>query len=139
MPIKKNTVDIVFSDQLIEHLHPEDTYLHLKEIRKILKQDGVYIFRTPHAYKGPSDISRYFSDEPQGFHLKEWTYTELLKLISKLNFKKIECFVDKKGKSLLIPTSLLKMIEYFLIFFKQPKRRLIAKYILSDIHIEAVK
>lgn len=38
----ENSADAVFSDQLIEHLHPEDIKFHLEMVRKILKQ-RVYI------------------------------------------------------------------------------------------------
>ena len=75
--IDEESLDIVFSDQLIEHFHPEETELHFRLVNRILKKGGKYIFRTPHALTGPHDISKYFCDEPEGFHLKEWTFSEL--------------------------------------------------------------
>jgi SAM-dependent methyltransferase len=65
--VKNDSIDIVFSDQLIEHLHPDDTSHHFKLVYRILKPNGKYIFRTPHAITGPHDVSRYFSDIPVGF------------------------------------------------------------------------
>lgn len=86
LEIENDSVDVACSDQLIEHLHPEDTENHFQLVKNILRRDGLYIFRTPHAYFGPHDISKYFSDEPQGFHLKEWTYSEIGEILNKLNF-----------------------------------------------------
>ena len=97
--IHGSSVDLVFSDQLIEHLHPEDTKLHFELVYHILKPGGKYVFRTPHAFMGPSDVSMFFSRKPQGFHLKEWTYTELNKLLKELHFKEICAIsVGKNGK-----------------------------------------
>jgi SAM-dependent methyltransferase len=79
--LEPSSVDVCFSDELIEHLHPEDIQIHLTHVRTILKPGGVYIFRTPHAQAGPDDISRFFSTVAEGFHLKEWTYAELLPVL----------------------------------------------------------
>ena len=73
LPLDDACHDVVFSDQLIEHLHPEDTELHFGLVHRLLAPGGTYLFRTPHALCGPHDVSRWFSDTPQGFHLKEWT------------------------------------------------------------------
>ena len=54
---QSESYDYVISDQVIEHLHPADFQKHLKNISKILKNNGKFIFRTPHRFIGPSDIS----------------------------------------------------------------------------------
>jgi len=86
LDLEDSSVDVVFSDQLIEHLHPGDIEGHFKLVKRILRDKGLYIFRSPHAFFGPQDISKYFSDEPEGFHLKEWTYSEIEKILKRLNF-----------------------------------------------------
>ena len=48
--ISNDSVDFIFSDQLIEHLHEEDVELHFETIKRILKKGGAYAFRTPHAF-----------------------------------------------------------------------------------------
>jgi len=37
LQMQENSADVVFSDQLIEHLHPEDTEFHFQLARKILR------------------------------------------------------------------------------------------------------
>jgi len=86
-----NSYDVVISDQLIEHLHPDDVYEHFLSILSILSNRGRYIFKTPHRYGGPSDISRVFRcDSSMGLHLKEYTYQELKKKLEKAGFKNIK-------------------------------------------------
>lgn len=77
LALPDNSVDLAFSYQFIEHLHPEDVSLHFALAHRLLRPGGTYVFATPHRFSGPHDISRFFTDEPSGFHLKEWTYGEL--------------------------------------------------------------
>ncbi len=46
--IPEGTVDVVFSDQLIKHIHADDTELHFDLVYKMLKNGDRYIFRAPH-------------------------------------------------------------------------------------------
>ena len=70
--------DAVISDQVVEHLHPDDLREHLRGAFALLRPGGAYILRTPHAFVGPSDVSRVFGfNRPVGMHLKEYTYTDV--------------------------------------------------------------
>jgi len=89
-----NYYDIVISNQVIEHLHPEDIGEHFKGVHSILKENGVYILNTPHKYLGPSDLSKIFDyKEPICMHLKEYTLNELKKHMEKAGFKKIKSII----------------------------------------------
>jgi len=98
-----SSIDVVFSDQLIEHFHPADTRLHFQLAHRILKPSGKYVFRTPHLYNGPHDISVYFADEPQGFHLKEWTYRELRKLVREVGFSGFQSYWNASTWNVRLP------------------------------------
>ena len=85
-----NSYDAVISNQVIEHLHPDDLFDHFKGVLSILSAGGGYIFATPHLYVGPSDISRVFKyEKPMGMHLKEYTYQELKKLLEQAGFENV--------------------------------------------------
>lgn len=87
---KSGTYDIVISDQVIEHLHPDDLVEHFQGALAILKTGGSYVFRTPHYCFGPSDVSRIFKcDESKGMHLKEYTYAEIVAALKKAGFNEI--------------------------------------------------
>jgi SAM-dependent methyltransferase len=87
LPIPAGAADLAFSYQFLEHVHPDDVPLHLEQAARILKQGGTYVLSTPHRFSGPHDISRYFSDVPEGFHLKEWTFAELGKVAIQAGFR----------------------------------------------------
>jgi 2-polyprenyl-3-methyl-5-hydroxy-6-metoxy-1,4-benzoquinol methylase len=70
--------DVVVSDQVIEHLHPDDIGPHCAACRRILKPGGRYVLRTPHRATGPHDVSAVFGfDRTIGMHLHEYTVGEL--------------------------------------------------------------
>ena len=123
--IENNSVDIVFSDQLIEHFHPDDTKLHFKLVHRILKKGGKYIFRTPHSLSGPHDVSKYFCDEPECFHLKEWTYSEITKMIKDLKYSKFYARWNKRGINLKVPYTYITLSE--LIISLIPRRHSLAR------------
>jgi len=112
--VPMSSVDIAYSNHLIEHLYPDDIDDHIQNVRNALKLNGIYIILTPHRFRGPSDISKYFDRVATGFHLKEWIFSELKVLFKKHKFSKTEIYCLKKGFRIKIPTSFIKVIEYFL-------------------------
>ena len=106
IPAQKNSIDIAYSNQLMEHLHPEDAYDQLKNILKALAPGGVYLCITPNRLSGPHDISRYFDTAvATGFHLKEYTVTELSILFKNVGFSKVMMYIGGKGKYIRSPIS----------------------------------
>lgn len=84
-----NSYDAVISDQVIEHLHPDDLVNHFQGARAILKPAGKYALSTPHRVYGPMDVSRVFGyDAPRGMHLKEYTFREVVKAARQAGFSK---------------------------------------------------
>jgi len=137
--IEENSVDIIFSDQFIEHLHPEDTKLHFELAYHILKHGGKYVFRTPHSFTGPHDVSGYFSDDPQGFHLKEWTFIELKQLLKELKYSQFHAYRHIKGIKLRIPYLYYEICESMLKLLPKQYVRVLARYLVPAICIVAIK
>jgi SAM-dependent methyltransferase len=104
-------VDIAFSDQLMEHLHPDDARSQLKEISRVLKPGGRYWVSTPSRITGPHDISQYFDYEARGFHLQEYDYRLLKKLLMDSGFKSVEYYLCKGAHSVRFPAFLLIGLE----------------------------
>ncbi len=75
--VPPGSIDVAYSNQLIEHLHPDDTIDHLKSVYNSLAVGGCYVFCTPNRLSGPHDVSRYFDDVATGLHLREYSFTEL--------------------------------------------------------------
>ncbi|HON06933.1 MAG TPA: class I SAM-dependent methyltransferase [Verrucomicrobiota bacterium] len=135
LDLPKASIDLAFSYQFLEHLHPDDVELHLQLAFSLLKDNGSYLISTPHAFSGPHDISVYFSDTPQGFHLKEWTYCELLQISKQVGFKQM--FIYRFGK-LLTSALLIRMnlvLESALGKLSQNTRRRISRRIFNSVTV----
>lgn len=88
VPLPPGSVDVAYSNQLMEHLHPADAREQLSNIKKVLAPGGIYICVTPNRLSGPHDISRHYDDTATGLHLKEYTITELAALFDEIGFVK---------------------------------------------------
>jgi SAM-dependent methyltransferase len=94
LPVPSCSVDMAYSNQLMEHLHPEDALDQLKEIHRVLTPGGVYLCITPHRFSGPHDISKHFDTIATGFHLKEYTTGELAALFRNAGFSTTRALVN---------------------------------------------
>ena len=103
--------DLVYSNQLMEHLHPDDAERQLREVCRILKPGGAYICSTPNRITGPHDISCYFGHEPTGFHLREYDHATLAAMFSAAGFRSARAHVTVKGRRLTLPVPPVGFIE----------------------------
>ena len=87
--IPPSSVDVAYSRQLLEHLHPEDAAEHVGSVWRALRSGGVYICITPHRYSGPHDISKFFERSASGLHLHEYTHAEIVSLFRNAGFGSI--------------------------------------------------
>ena len=71
------SVDVAFSYQFLEHLHPDDVDAHFEMVARVLKPGGCYIFDTPHRHSGPHDVAVLFGQTLDCLHMQEWTYRDL--------------------------------------------------------------
>uniref|UniRef100_UPI00404874BD hypothetical protein n=1 Tax=Roseivirga sp. TaxID=1964215 RepID=UPI00404874BD len=86
---------MAFSDNVIEHLVPEDAQIHLKNIFNNLKPNGRLIIIMPNRLFGPWDVTRIkdFSQsgklEAQGGHVNESTHTEMARQLREIGFREV--------------------------------------------------
>jgi SAM-dependent methyltransferase len=115
MAVPPESIDIAYSNQLIEHLHPDDVLEHLKNIYNSLKRGGIYICITPNRLSGPHDISGLFDKISSGFHLKEYTISELEVIFKAVGFTKVGVLIGATKKNPLLLNILpVKIIEFIL-------------------------
>jgi SAM-dependent methyltransferase len=126
IPVPPGTVDLAFSDQLMEHLHPDDAQEQLRNIHAALAPGGVYVCLTPNRLNGPHDISREFSQEPEGFHLKEYTLTELEALFLATGFRSVAAYARAKNLWFRVPVRVLRALEALLHRMPDARRRALA-------------
>jgi len=111
LPLDSDIVDVAYSNQLMEHLHPDDALDQLQSIYRCLKPGGVYVCATPNRLGGPYDISKYFDRVASGFHLREYSARELARLFRSAGFSEIKCGFIAKGRSLVLHSALVLPYE----------------------------
>ena len=126
MKEQPSSVDIIYSNQVFEHLHLDDITPLLRDYHSYLTRGGKLVVITPHRYTGPHDISRDFTREAEGFHMKEYTYQEMKSILSAHGFKNIKGYIGySKIGYFAVPMSLLVMAEkMFNIFPASMKRKM---------------
>jgi SAM-dependent methyltransferase len=111
IPCSKSSVDVAFSNQVMEHLHPNDAAQQLRDIYDALKPGGLYICLTPNRLSGPHDISAFFDESATGFHLKEYTLQELATLFRQVGFRRLTVLIGSRGIFLPLPMGFMTSIE----------------------------
>jgi SAM-dependent methyltransferase len=114
VPVEEGTVNVVYSHQVMEHIHPNDVVDQLQSIHRSLAAGGAYICVVPNRISGPHDISRHFDKVATGFHMKEYTTSELAFLLRGIGFGKIRSYVGAKGCYFGVPQFFLIALEKFL-------------------------
>ncbi len=95
--VDAGSIDVIYSNDVVEHLHEEDMLEQTSSIRRALTSGGVYVCVTPNRLSGPHDVSKHFSDKAEGFHLREYTVTELASVFRAVGFRRVRVFLSKSG------------------------------------------
>jgi ubiquinone/menaquinone biosynthesis C-methylase UbiE len=114
IPVPDGSVSFIYSNQVLEHIHPDDVDERMREIYRILKPGGRYLCRTPNRFSGPHDISMYFDDVAQGTHMREYSYKSLYKLMNGAGFVRPRILIAPRAYRLFnIPYPLARFAESF--------------------------
>lgn len=111
VPVPEGSITLAYSFQVMEHIHPDDAMEQLRNLYRAIAPGGAYYCVTPSRLNGPHDVSKYFDTVARGFHLKEYTVTELEKLFRSIGFKRIETYANIRGRSVRLPLGFVKMVE----------------------------
>jgi SAM-dependent methyltransferase len=131
IPLPARSVSVAYSDQVLEHIHPDDALEHLTNIYNVLTNRGIYICITPNGLCGPHDISKYFDLVATGFHLKEYTNTELYRLFQQAGFTKVKTYIGIPAIYVRYPLLLLRLQEALLSLLPRKLSRALARLSLS--------
>ncbi|MFL5657745.1 MAG: polysaccharide deacetylase family protein [Ktedonobacteraceae bacterium] len=140
IPLPAGSANIAYSHQVMEHLHPDDALEQLANIHKVLMSQGIYICVTPNRLSGPHDISKRFDAVATGFHLKEYTNTELSNLFIQAGFSKVKAYVGALGIYMRCPLFLLRLLEDLLDRLPHRLARAMARlFLLFNIRLAGIK
>lgn len=139
IPVEGESIDIAFSDQLMEHLHPDDAYDQLRGVFDALAPGGTYVCITPNRLSGPHDVSAAFDDEARGLHLKEYDLRELRRLFESIGFQSFRVYVGGKGVYLRMPVKLVEVLESVIQHLGPRWRRSFVSRAILGINLVATK
>jgi SAM-dependent methyltransferase len=111
VPVPPESIDVAYSCQVMEHLHPEDAVEQAQNVFRALRRGGVYICITPNRLSGPHDISKYFDRVARGFHLSEYTSAELASMLEGIGFSGVGLYVRYHRRFVRIPLALMRRFE----------------------------
>lgn len=117
------SVDVAYSNQLLEHLHPDDAIDHIRSVRSALKPGGLYVCVTPNRLSGPHDISQYFDPVATGFHLKEYTAGELIDIFTREGYRSVSVLASVGGRRFSVKPRVIRMLESCLAGIPRSVRR----------------
>jgi SAM-dependent methyltransferase len=111
--VADGSLDLVYSNDVVEHLHVDDMLEQSSAVRRALRGGGLYVCVTPNRLSGPHDVSRGFADVADGFHLHEYTVTELASAFRRAGFRSVRVLLSYAGRHLSprLPPALLAPVE----------------------------
>lgn len=128
IPVTPGTVDVAYSANLMEHLHPDDAVEQVGNVYAALRPGGVYVCVTPHRMSGPHDISADFDEVATGFHLREYTVGDLRGLLRGVGFVDFGVYVGAYGRYLRSPAAPVIGLERALALLPLRPRRALARW-----------
>lgn len=114
IPVPPNSVDFAYSNQLMEHLHPDDALEQLRNVFAALAPGGTYFCITPNRLSGPHDVSRQFDGVATGLHLKEYSISEMNEIFRRIGFVRIRLFLRYSSFSGFLPVWPFRFAEMVL-------------------------
>ena len=134
MKINSKSIDVVLSNQVIEHISKYEKYL--SEIKRVLKNEGLLILSTPNFHNPKNTLLKLFFQKPimrwennknlppneyRG-HVKEFYEDELITLIQKHSFKLLASrpIIPKPSLKGNIPFILYRLFEYLFYILTKP-------------------
>ena len=80
LPFKSGSFDMVISFQVIEHIEPKSVKDYLSEVRRVLKEEGIFWVSTPNPRLRLLPLQKPWNPE----HRKEYKDKELQRLLNKV-------------------------------------------------------
>jgi len=111
IPVPASSISFAYSFQLMEHLHPNDAIEQLCNVFSVISPGGMYLCVTPNRLNGPHDISAGFDDVATGFHLKEYSISELVILFRSVGFRNIYSVIGFGGRFFQCPLPIVLCVE----------------------------
>ena len=98
LPLPDASFQLAYSNQVVEHLHPDDVLEQTRSVYRMLEPGGIYACATPSRITGPHDVSGAFDDVATCLHLKEYATGELSRVFRRAGFSRIVPYGGLRGR-----------------------------------------
>ena len=91
--VQQGQYDLVYWNDVFEHVPPDEIADYLTQIHALLRPGGCLVTITPNWHERPSDVTADFCPprtEARGLHLKEYTLGEVTHLLHRAGFARVE-------------------------------------------------
>ena len=105
------SIDLAYSNQVIEHLHPDDALEQTRRVCRALVPGGAYVCVAPNRLTGPHDVSAHFDPVAACLHLKEYTATELRHVFRTAGFSRTVAYGGLHGRYAAVPNWVIAAAE----------------------------
>jgi ubiquinone/menaquinone biosynthesis C-methylase UbiE len=101
--------DWAVSTSMIEHLHPEDVDIHLREVQRVLKAGGHYLMWCPNGLGHHDD---------RDVHLTMLSYSEWMEKLTKVSFRRFRSTLTSRLP--LVDARFMIVVERMLLLSRLP-------------------
>ena len=110
------SADVVYSNQVLEHLHPDDCEAVVAQAFRVIRPGGLLLTLTPNRLTGPHDVSRTVPDYPEfpvavGLHLREYDNAGMGRMMRRAGFERVQVFLGSNRTGVIAPLAVATMIE----------------------------
>lgn len=129
LPFRDNSFDLAVSFQVIEHINPDMVINYLEEIKRVLKNNGLFIVSTPNSRLRLLPFQKPWNPD----HKKEYDAKELKSVLKRV-FENVDILgLSARKDAYLVEYNRVKQKPLFVYPF------LIAKHILPTYFIDILK
>lgn len=147
LPFHENSVDIVFSYSVLQHLSRQDARLALSEVGRVLKTGGTSLIQAPTLF-GLRCIyhqARRRFREAQGFEVRYWSIPDLKRLFASTVGSaeiSVDCYFGiglQKTDSELMPIALKLVLAGSEMLRSLSRYVPFIKYVADSVYVKAIK
>jgi hypothetical protein len=110
VPLPRCSVTLAHSNEVLEHIHPEDALEHMRGLRSAGPRWEICVCDAEPSYGSGRYLKGILTRKTTGFHLREYTVTELAMLMRRAGFAP-EVWTTRKGVSVRLPLLLIRAVE----------------------------
>jgi hypothetical protein len=103
IPVPQSSIDVAYSNGLVDQLDPEQTCEQLANVQRALTRGGVFICCARNRLLGAGDAENRVAPP--------YTFSELRALLRKVGFRTVAQYVMRAGANLTLPGQLAQLLE----------------------------